>query len=271
MPARKVSLIDLLKTLHPEHSEQELRARILRGHVSVRGVKVVKPGTPVEADAPVEMRPAAAFVSRGGEKLAAAIDAWRVDCRGGGWIDAGSSTGGFTDCLLQRGAELVYAVDVGGGQLDWRLRGDRRVRPLERTNIMSLKPADLDPPPGRAVADLSFRSLQGAARHILGLTIEGWGIFLVKPQFELRHPAVDFHGVVRDARTLRGILLDLVIRLGAEGVQVEKGIPSPIAGRKGNREFLFLMRLGREPVSAGAEVSASAESLISGLDLEARS
>ena len=274
MPSRKISLIDLLKTLHPEHSEQELRARILRGHVSVGGVKVVKPGTPVAADAPVELRPAAAFVSRGGEKLAAAIDAWRVDCHGAGWIDAGSSTGGFTDCLLQRGAGLVYAVDVGEGQLDWRLRGDPRVRPMERTNIMSLKPADLDPPPGRAVADLSFRSLQGAARHILGLTIEGWGIFLVKPQFELRYPDDDFHGVVRDTRTLRLILLDLVNRLGAEGVQVEKGIQSPIAGRKGNREFLFLLRLGGEPpfVSAGAsaDVNSNAEALMSGLDLEAR-
>ncbi len=258
MPGPKVALIELLKTLHPEHDEHELRARIIRGHVSVSGVKMVKPGTPVAADAAVDLRPAPAFVSRGGEKLAAAIDAWHVDCRGTGWIDAGSSTGGFTDCLLQRGADLVYAVDVGEGQLDWSLRGDPRVRPMERTNIMSLQPAGLHPQPGRAVADLSFRSLQGAARHILGLTTEGWGIFLVKPQFELRHPADTFHGVVRDPGTLRAILLDLVGRLAAEGVQVDKGIPSPLAGRKGNREFLFLLRRGSGSASgsAGANVGA---------------
>ena len=268
MRARKVALIELLKILHPGHGEQELRARILRGHVSVNGVKVVKPGTPVAADAPVELRPAAPFVSRGGEKLAAAIDTWHVDCRGAGWIDAGSSTGGFTDCLLQRGAQFVYAVDVGEGQLDWKLRGDPRVRPLERTNVMSLKTADLDPPPGRAVADLSFRSLQGAARHILALTIEGWGIFLVKPQFELRNPLDDFRGVVRDPGTLRVIIIDLINRLAAEGVQVEKAIPSPIAGRKGNREFLFLLRLGNGPPSAGA--NASTDALLFALEMERR-
>jgi 23S rRNA (cytidine1920-2'-O)/16S rRNA (cytidine1409-2'-O)-methyltransferase len=274
MRARKVALIDLLKNLHPAQGEQELRARILRGHVSVNGVKVVKPGTPVAADAPVELRPPAAFVSRGGEKLAAAIDAWGVDCRGAGWIDAGSSTGGFTDCLLQRGAGLVYAVDVGEGQLDWRLRGDPRVRPLERTNVMRLRAADLDPRPGRAVADLSFRSLQGAARHILGLTIEGWGIFLVKPQFEMRHPVDDFRGVVRDPGTLRVIIIDLINRLAAEGVHVEKAIPSPIVGRKGNREFLFLLRLGREPPSgaadAGTGTAAGMGTLMSALELEGR-
>lgn len=276
MPARKVPLIERLKSLHPEHGEQELRARILRGQVSVCGSTVVKPGTPVAADAAVELRPAAPFVSRGGEKLAAALDAWRVECRGVRWIDAGSSTGGFTDCLLQRGADLVYAVDVGEGQLDWRLRGDPRVRPMEKTNIMSLAPSELVPPPGRAVADLSFRSLQGAARHILGLTTEGWGIFLVKPQFELRSPPDDFHGVVRDPRRLRAILLDLVGRLGAEGVLVEKGIASPLAGRKGNREFLFLLRRVREPPTEGADgeavviAEARAEALMAGLGLAAR-
>jgi 23S rRNA (cytidine1920-2'-O)/16S rRNA (cytidine1409-2'-O)-methyltransferase len=249
MPARKLSLIELLKSLYPGHGEQELRARIIRGHVSVGGTKVLKPGTPVAADAAVVMRPAAAFVSRGGDKLAAAIDAWRVDCAGAGWIDAGSSTGGFTDCLLQRGAPLVYAVDVGDGQLDWKLRKDPRVRPMERTNVMSLEPSDLDPRPGRAVADLSFRSLQGAARHILGLTTEGWGIFLVKPQFEIRDPTADFHGVVRGTATLRGIVLDLVQRLAAEGVRVDRGLQSPLAGRKGNREFLFLLRLAVTPLA----------------------
>jgi 23S rRNA (cytidine1920-2'-O)/16S rRNA (cytidine1409-2'-O)-methyltransferase len=250
MAARKVPLIELLKTLHPLTGEKELRAQVLRGNVSVAGEKVVKPGTPVPADADVRLRPSSLFVSRGGDKLNAAIEAWNVDCRGAAWIDAGCSTGGFTDCLLQHGASLVHAVDVGEGQLDWRLRGDNRVKVREGTNIMSLNRSDFEPLPARAVADLSFRSLQGAARHILGLTVEGWGIFLVKPQFEvssprsrLRAPPRDFRGVVRDPGAVRAIIDDLVERLAAEGVGVEKEIPSPLPGRKGNREFLFLLRL----------------------------
>ena len=243
MATRKIPLIQLLKTLYPQSDEKELRAQVLRGDVSVGGQKVVKPGTPVLPEAAVNLRPAPAFVSRGGEKLQAALAAWNVECGGAVWIDAGCSTGGFTDCLLQHGASLVYAVDVGEGQLDWRLRGDPRVKTMERTNIMSLNRPDLDPLPACAVADLSFRSLQGAARHILDLTTEGWGIFLVKPQFELRRPLTGFRGVVRDPNAVRAIVDDLIQRLAAEGVGVEKEIPSPIPGRKGNMEFLFLLRL----------------------------
>ena len=176
---RRLELIELLRTRYPDTSERELLARILRGQVTVNGEKALKPGTRVAADAEVRLQPTSRFVSRGGEKLAAAIRAWNVDCAGAAWIDAGSSRGGFTDCLLQHGAPLVYAVDVGVGQLDWRLRTDRRVRAMEGTNILHVARAALDPPPGRAVADLSFRSLRGAARHILELTTEGWGIFLV--------------------------------------------------------------------------------------------
>jgi len=223
---------------------------------------MVKPGTPVPPDAAVDLRPAAAFVSRGGEKLQAALEAWNVECAAAAWIDAGCSTGGFTDCLLQHGASLVYSVDVGEGQLDWRLRGDPRVRTMERTNIMSLNRADLDPLPARAVADLSFRSLQGAARHILDLTTEGWGIFLVKPQFELRGPLSGFRGVVRDAGAIRAIIGDLLQRLAGEGVQAEKGIRSPLSGRKGNREFLLLLRRG-----AGSG-SSNLDSILSTLVLE---
>jgi 23S rRNA (cytidine1920-2'-O)/16S rRNA (cytidine1409-2'-O)-methyltransferase len=242
MAPRKVPLIELLKALHPGSPEKHLRAQVLRGNVSVEGQKVVKPGTPVRSDAAVHIRPAPGFVSRGGDKLQAAIREWDVRCRDIAWIDAGCSTGGFTDCLLQNGASLVYAVDVGEGQLDWKLRGDARVRVMERTNIMRLDRKDLDPLPARAVADLSFRSLQGAARHILGLTAEGRGIFLVKPQFELRTPPPEFRGVVGDG-DVQGIVDDLIGRLAAEGVQVEQRMPSPIAGRKGNREFLFQLRL----------------------------
>jgi len=262
MPPRKVPLIQLLTSRYPEMTERELRAAILRGHVSVAEQVVTKPGTPVSAEATVRVRPAPAYVSRGGEKLAAALDAWGVDCTGSAWIDAGCSTGGFTDCLLQHGAPLVYSVDVGEGQLDWRLRTDARVKTMERTNIMSLARSDFDPLPGRAVADLSFRSLQGAARHILGLTTEGWGIFLVKPQLELRQrPLEGFRGVVRDPGLAREVVRDLVQRLAAESVAVRKGIPSPITGRRGNREFLLLL-------DARPGAPADAEAVLSGLFAE---
>ncbi len=198
MPGHRLALIELLKNRYPEQPERELRARIIRGDVVADGDRITKPGTPVAQDAELIMRSGPRFVSRGGEKLEGALEAWGVECAGAPWIDAGCSTGGFTDCLLQRGAPLVYAVDVGVGQLDWRLRTDPRVRIMEGTNVLGVTREQLDPPPGRAVADLSFRSLQGAARHILGLTSEGWGIFLVKPQFELRRPPRDFRGVVKE-------------------------------------------------------------------------
>ena len=248
----RVPLIELLRARYPEHTEQELRARIIRGDVRADGGPILKPGAPVAREARLDVRFGPRFVSRGGEKLDAALTAWEVDCSGAPWIDAGCSTGGFTDCLLQHGAPLVYAVDVGVGQLDWRLRTDPRVRLMEGTNIVAVSRDALDPPPGRAVADLSFRSLQGAARHILQLTSEGWGIFLLKPQFELRDAPDDFRGVVRSLDEARAIGRDLLGRLAAEGVRAEKALASPVAGRRGNREYLLLLRRD-DAVPAGGE------------------
>jgi 23S rRNA (cytidine1920-2'-O)/16S rRNA (cytidine1409-2'-O)-methyltransferase len=201
----------------------------------------------VPADAEVSVRERPAYVSRGGEKLAAALDGWRIRCEGLVWVDAGCSTGGFTDCLLRHDAAAVHAVDVGVGQIDWALRTDPRVRLREGVNIMSVGRDDLDPPADAAVADLSFRSLRGAARHVLDLTAGGWGIFLVKPQFELRSPTEGFHGVVRDASLVTDIVRELIGDLAAEGLSVEKAMTSPIRGRKGNRELLFLLRRGGAP------------------------
>jgi 23S rRNA (cytidine1920-2'-O)/16S rRNA (cytidine1409-2'-O)-methyltransferase len=245
VPRRRVRLIELLKTLYPARDEKELFAEILRGDVLVGGEKVVKPGTPVAADAEISIREKPPYVSRGGEKLAAALDLWGIECGGKTWIDAGCSTGGFTDCLLRRGASLVYAIDVGENQLDWRLRADPRVRVMESTNVMAVRGEELDPWPDSAVADLSFRSIRQAASHILGLTAERRGIFLVKPQFEYADPPREFRGVVQGQGALRDIITDLVAALDDEGVGVENGIESPLRGRKGNREFLFLLRLGR--------------------------
>jgi 23S rRNA (cytidine1920-2'-O)/16S rRNA (cytidine1409-2'-O)-methyltransferase len=262
MARNKVPLIELLKSLYPKRDEKELFAEILRGHVSVAGQTVVKPGAPVASDAQIGIRGRSPYVSRGGEKLAAALDLWEGACAGKIWVDAGCSTGGFTDCLLRHGASLVYAIDVGENQLDWRLRADPRVRLMEGTNVMAVHGAELEPRPDEAVADLSFRSLRRAAAHILGLTTEGRGIFLVKPQFEYRNPPGDFKGVVRGSGALRAILSDLVAGLEEEGVGVENALESPIRGRKGNREFLLLLRNG------AVKGAAATDSLLKKLLLE---
>jgi 23S rRNA (cytidine1920-2'-O)/16S rRNA (cytidine1409-2'-O)-methyltransferase len=240
---RTAPLIDLLVARWPSRDPRELFSQVLRGGVTVNGETLLKPGALVPADAELTVRPLAEYVSRGGGKLAAALDRWEIRCGDGAWIDAGCSTGGFTDCLLQRGAPLVYAVDVGEGQLDWRLRGDPRVRVMEGTNIMEVVPASLDPSPAFAAVDLSFRSLRRAARHILDLTTAGRGIFLVKPQFEYADAPADFRGVVDTPEALRGIVVKLWEDLAAEGVGLARAMPSPITGRKGNRELLWLLTL----------------------------
>jgi 23S rRNA (cytidine1920-2'-O)/16S rRNA (cytidine1409-2'-O)-methyltransferase len=244
MPSRKVPLLELLKATFPAKPETELRGLIMRGDVRVNGDPVEKPGTRVDEGSRVSLREARPYVSRGGEKLAWALGRWRIDCRGAVWLDAGCSTGGFTDCLLAHGASRVYAVDVGVNQLDWRLRDDARVTVLEGTNVMHLRPGQLDPAPRRAAADLSFRSLRRAASHVLSLTTEERGVFLVKPQFEWARPSGEFRGVVRDPQTVVAIVAELLEALASEDVRAEKALLSPIHGRKGNREILFLLSRG---------------------------
>ncbi len=243
MARARVALLELLRSRFPIRAEKELYAAVLRGEVTVDGEKVLKPGIPVDPAAAIALRPARPYVSRGGEKLARALDEWKIDCAGRVFLDAGCSTGGFTDCLLARGAAVVFAVDVGSNALAWRLRTDPRVRVRERTNVMDLRPADLAPAPHSAVADLSFRSLRRAARHILGLTLERWGIFLVKPQFEWKDPPPDFRGVVQSGLDVRGIVTELLDGLEQEGVHAARAVASPLRGRKGNRELLVQLEL----------------------------
>jgi 23S rRNA (cytidine1920-2'-O)/16S rRNA (cytidine1409-2'-O)-methyltransferase len=263
MPQPRTRLLDELERRFPDRPARELAALIIRGLVRVDGEPVRKAGAPVRPGAALDLPAAEPWVSRGGAKLAAALAAWRFPVRGRVMLDAGSSTGGFTDCLLAGGAAVVHCVDVGRGQLAWKLRTDPRVRVHEGVNIMDLSPGQLEPQPDRAVADLSFRSLRGAAPMILSLTREGIGIFLCKPQFEWKDHPADFRGVVEDARDLAGILHGLVRDLWDAGAYTRRVAPSPITGRKGNREFLLLMsdRPGLTRAAAFAAVKACLGSL----------
>ncbi len=260
MPGPRVSVLRLLSQRYPDRTERELAALVMRGRVLIDGEPVTKAGARVSAAARVELRELPPYVSRGGEKLAAALEGWGLPVQGQVFLDAGASTGGFTDCLLRHGARIVHCVDVGVGQLSWRLRSDPRVRLHEGVNVMSLRPSSLDPRPQAAVADLSFRSLRGAAARILDLTLEGWGIFLVKPQFELREPPPGFRGIVRGDAERLAILSSLVEELWEEGVRTRRVMASPVAGRRGNRELLAL--LSNRPGGSREEAHAALEASV---------
>lgn len=235
----KVPLLDLLASRDSQTSRKEHYARILCGEIYVDGQCVKDPRQPVSRAAALDHRLRRLYVSRGGEKLAFALERWQIDVRGLGFIDAGASTGGFTDCLLRHGASRVIAIERGRNQLDYRLRRDRRVTVLESTDLMSVR--TLPFPPHAAVADLSLRSLRKAAWHLLGLVSRRWLIALVKPQYEWVDSPAGFDGVVSQQGALRSILESLFADLRTEGVFVRRLGASPLAGRKGNREFLCLL------------------------------
>jgi len=186
------------------------------------------------------------YVSRGGEKLAGVLDDWKIPVQGRVFLDAGSSTGGFTHCLLLHGAALVHAVDVGYNQMDWRLRNCPLVQVHERTNIMGLEA--LDPPPVAAVADISFRTLVAPALRIFKLTQGGELIALIKPQFERKYQTdgrqlQQFSGVVSEVE-LGAILSDFALRSSRAGICIQRMEESPLRGGEGNREFLALLKPG---------------------------
>jgi len=221
------------------------RRLVMAGEVLVGDRPVTKPGAEVPDDAEVRLRGAdSPFVSRGGEKLAGALDAFRLDVRDRVAVDVGASTGGFTDCLLQRGARRVIAVDVGYGQLAWKLRQDARVVVLERTNARRLVADDLPEAPDLAVVDVSFISLAIVLPAVVGCVEPGASIVaLVKPQFEVGRGRVGKGGVVRD-EAARGEAVASV-RDAAEGLglTVRGEAESVLPGPKGNREvFLWLVR-----------------------------
>jgi 23S rRNA (cytidine1920-2'-O)/16S rRNA (cytidine1409-2'-O)-methyltransferase len=222
-------------------SRSEAAVAIGAGAVSVAGRPAVKPGTLVQPDESILLaRPGRRFVSRGGEKLDAALDRFGVPVAGRPALDAGASTGGFTDCLLSRGAAHVVAVDVGYGQLDWGLRQDLRVTVLERTNVRELEAKDLPYRPEVVTADLSFISLRLVIPALTRCAHpEADYVFLIKPQFEVDRGAVGPGGVVRDPTEWRRVLTSIVDTCAHEGLTAVGMMASPLAGPAGNVEFLL--------------------------------
>jgi 23S rRNA (cytidine1920-2'-O)/16S rRNA (cytidine1409-2'-O)-methyltransferase len=237
--SKRSPLVSLLEKKYPDYSRDQLVAYIVCKNVLVDGQTYTDPRVLVNDSSNIELS-FPKYVSRGGSKLEYALDYWKIDPTGLVFVDAGSSTGGFTDCLLQRGALKVHSVDVGYNQLDYRLRTDERVVVHEKQNIMTV--TELDPVPQAAVADLSFRSIRGAASHILDLTTEKWLISLIKPQFEVPRWKEGFFGVVEDPALLIQVMTDVYEALVIEGVGIQAIITSPILGRKGNTEFLALLK-----------------------------
>lgn len=221
-------------------SRERAARHILAGEVLVDGRLVDKAGALVPSTAGVELRARAPYVSRGGEKLAPVLDRLGVVVAGRTCLDVGASTGGFTDCLLQRGAARVYAVDVGTAQLDARLRTDPRVVVMEQTNARALDPRLFAERPSLAVADVSFISLQKVLPAVFGvLTPRSEVLALVKPQFEVGRGAVGKGGVVRDPAQHRAVMQRMARFAVLHGWHVLGVAPSPLRGPKGNREFFL--------------------------------
>jgi 23S rRNA (cytidine1920-2'-O)/16S rRNA (cytidine1409-2'-O)-methyltransferase len=221
------------------------------GLVRVGGIAVPKASTLVApADGVSLVAPPDRFVGRGGRKLDAALDRFEIDVAGRRAIDVGASTGGFTDCLLQRGAAGVVALDVGYGQIHWRLREDNRVTVIERTNIRHADATDLGAPFDVIVADLSFISLHLVAPQLAGLggPLSDW-ILLVKPQFEVGKEQVGRGGIVRESSLHRKAIDRAIEGLEASGVGAVDLAASPITGATGNTEFLLWARRGRVAIN----------------------
>ena len=224
-------------------SREKAQRLIMAGAVFSGGTRLDKASLAVADDAPLEVRAADRYVGRGGLKLEGALTHFGIDPSGLVALDVGASTGGFTDCLLQHGAAKVYALDVGHGQLDWKIRSDPRVVVMEHCNARHLQPGDLPEKVGLVVADVSFISLTLVLPPAAGvLTDGGMVVALIKPQFELSRGDVARGGVVRD-EALRQKAVDK-IRDFAAGCGWTWGgvVDSPIAGAEGNREFLCLLR-----------------------------
>ena len=224
------------------------RALIMAGQVTVDGVIASKSGAAISPESRIEVASSQPYVGRGGEKLAAALQASGVDPTGRICLDVGASTGGFTDCFLQHGAARVIAVDVGYGQLDWSLRNDRRVHVVERTNARymepSILPEDLPTPPDLISMDLSFISVTKVLPAVGNVcAVEAEALILVKPQFECGRAQVGSGGVVRRAEDRRAAAQAVAAAATTLGWGLAAAVPSPLRGAAGNWEcFLHVFR-----------------------------
>ncbi len=223
------------------------RALVIAGHVHVEGEKVTKAGTLIQSDAEIAIAtPDHPYVSRGGVKLAHALDQFRVVPERRTALDVGASTGGFTDVLLRRGARSVVALDVGHGQLDWRLRQDPRVVVLERVHISTATPEELSTPTSRfdiITVDVSFISIRHFIARLPGLLApQGDLLTLVKPQFEAGRADVGRGGLVTSAEIHNRVINDVTVAATEVGLRRVAMTPSPITGARGNREFFLHLR-----------------------------
>ena len=239
---KRERLDKVLVERHLVVSRENGRARILAGEVWVNDQPVTKAGTLIDENAAIRVKSPLPYVSRGGTKLETALREFSVDLTGKVVLDVGASTGGFTDCLLTHGAAQVYAVDVGYGQLDWKLRNDPRVLVLEKRNIRYLQVSDLPRPADFATVDVSFISLRLVLPQVRTLLIAGAAVIaLIKPQFEVGKGKVGKGGVVRSSADHTRVIDEISHVAVKAGYQVQGVIESPLFGAKGNKEFFIYL------------------------------
>jgi 23S rRNA (cytidine1920-2'-O)/16S rRNA (cytidine1409-2'-O)-methyltransferase len=259
----KVRLDTLLHRRGLFESRARAAASVMAGEVRLGadGARAAKPGQLVTEDVAVAVDERPRYVSRGGVKLENALAAFGVDPAGRRCLDVGASTGGFTDCLLQRGAAHVVCVDVAYGELDWRLRTDERVTVLERTNARALRCEDLPYAPDLVVADVSFISLTKVLPAVLDCCAEPFDVLaMVKPQFEVGRERVGKGGVVRDASDRRAALVAVAAAARDDGAAVLGFASSGLPGPKGNREtFVWLAEAGRPGAVDDLDAAAAVE------------
>jgi len=229
-------------------SRERARALIMAGKVAIGGQRVDKPGIQVNIDAPLKLQDRdSPYVSRGGEKMEGALKVFRIDPKGTVVMDVGASTGGFTDCILQKGAKKVYAVDVGYGQLAWRLQKDPRVVNLERRNIRYLQREEVSEEMDLILIDTSFISIEKFLSHLLAFLKKGGVILsLIKPQFEVGKGEVGKGGVVRDKALHERVVERLSNFSRGLGLKVLGVTESPLLGPKGNKEFFIYLKKENE-------------------------
>lgn len=238
-PKQKERLDKLLVERGLVETRAKAQALILAGQVFSDGQRLEKAGQLVAMEAPLSVKEPMPFVSRGGLKLAAALDHFGVDATGKVCLDIGASTGGFTDCLLQRGAARVVAVDVGHGQLDWKLRQDARVEVRENVNARYLQPSDFAERFDLVVGDVSFISLTKILPIVPPLLkSSALVITLIKPQFEVGREEVGKGGIVRDEAAQQRVVAEIIEFAASIGLRSRGVVDSPILGADGNREFL---------------------------------